>query len=177
MRGRHVAASPIPGEIDAAEALLQKASAADPAYPLPYLALAQLYVGADIVELRPTPVLVGKAREAISKALALDNKIAEAHVILASLAARHEYDWAAAERHVRDALELEPNLAAAHFALAHTFYSAGAMAGSGSRASPGNGTRPGLAAGRHQPTVSRTAAGPLRRGHRGISEVRSSLSA
>jgi serine/threonine-protein kinase len=122
MRGRHAAASPIPGEIDEAEALLQKASAADPAYPLPYVALAQLYVGADIVELRPTPVLVGKAREAISKALTLDNKIAEAHVILASLAARHEYDWAAAERHVRDALELEPNLAAAHFALAqHVF--------------------------------------------------------
>jgi TolB-like protein len=118
MRGRHAAAAGILADINPAERLFQQAIAADPAYPLPYVALADLYLHADILELRPTGELVGKAKEAISKALALDGAIAEAHAILGSLTARHEYNWIAAERHIRDALDLDPNSAAAHNLLA-----------------------------------------------------------
>jgi eukaryotic-like serine/threonine-protein kinase len=82
------------------------------------LALASLYLSAEILNVRPTRELIAKAREAAGKALALDDKSAEAHALLGSLTARHEYNWAAAERHFRDALELDPNSAFTHNELA-----------------------------------------------------------
>jgi TolB-like protein len=118
MRGRHAAAAGILSDIDVPERLLRQATTADPAYPLPYVALADLYLHANILELRPSGELIGKAKGALAKALALDDKIAEAHSILGVLAARHEYDWVTAERHLRKAIELDPNSANAHNALA-----------------------------------------------------------
>ena len=43
----------------------------------------------------------------------------KAYVMLGTVAARHEYDWPAAERHLRHALELNPSSAMAHYGLAH----------------------------------------------------------
>jgi tetratricopeptide (TPR) repeat protein len=40
------------------------------------------------------------------------------HVVLGELSARHQYDWATAERHLRHALELNPSSAIAHNQLA-----------------------------------------------------------
>ena len=40
--------------------------------------------------------------------------------MLGTLAARHEYDWPAAERHLRHALELNPSSAQAHYGLAQS---------------------------------------------------------
>jgi serine/threonine protein kinase len=54
-----------------------------------------------------------RAREAIEKALALDDSLANAHDVNASLKAA-EYDWAGADAEIRRAVELDPNLAAAH---------------------------------------------------------------
>ena len=45
--------------------------------------------------------------------------MSEAFVTLGTLAARHQYDWSAAERHLRHALELNPSSAQAHYGLAH----------------------------------------------------------
>lgn len=118
LRGRHAVTTGAPTDIDPAERLFQQSIAADPAYARPYLALASLYLSAEILHLRATRELIAKAREAASKALALDGKSAEAHAVFGSLTARHEYNWAAAERHFRDALELDPNSAFTHNQLA-----------------------------------------------------------
>lgn len=118
MRGRHAAAGGFITAIGEAERFHKEAIAADQAYPLPLVALAELYLRADILGLRPSQELYTKAKEAINKALTLDNEIAEAHAILGSLSARHEYDWVAAEKHLRAALELDPNSAFAHNTLA-----------------------------------------------------------
>ena len=64
--------------------------------------------------LENTSALLGK----VNKALGLDDELAEAYAILGSLTARHQYDWAAAERHLRHALELNPSSAEAHYSLA-----------------------------------------------------------
>jgi tetratricopeptide (TPR) repeat protein len=48
----------------------------------------------------------------------LDDELADGYAILGSLAARHEFDWITAERHLRHALQLNPNSALAHFQLA-----------------------------------------------------------
>lgn len=53
------------------------------------------------------------ARQAIEKALSLNDSLAEAHDINSSLKAL-EFDWTGAETEIRRAIELNPNLASAH---------------------------------------------------------------
>ncbi|HJQ24180.1 MAG TPA: winged helix-turn-helix domain-containing protein [Blastocatellia bacterium] len=55
-----------------------------------------------------------KAREMAERALALDEQLAEAHASLARVRYFYEWDYAAAEREFRRALELNPGLADAH---------------------------------------------------------------
>jgi serine/threonine-protein kinase len=54
-----------------------------------------------------------KAKEVALKVLELDDSLAEAHELLASTLAWHEWDWAAGEREYRRAIELNPNCASA----------------------------------------------------------------
>ena len=53
------------------------------------------------------------ARQAIEKALSLNESLAEAHDLNASLKTA-EFDWTNAEKEIRRAIELNPNLATAH---------------------------------------------------------------
>jgi len=55
-----------------------------------------------------------KAKETAMKALEIDEMLADAHVSLAQLKRRYDYDWVAAEREYKRALELDPNNATAH---------------------------------------------------------------
>jgi tetratricopeptide (TPR) repeat protein len=55
-----------------------------------------------------------KARTAAMKSLALDPKLAEAHVSLASVTEAYDWNWAGAEREYREAITLNPALPAAH---------------------------------------------------------------
>lgn len=54
------------------------------------------------------------AKEAAQKALALDDRSAEAHSALAAALYAYDWDWPAADQEFRRALELSPNLAAVH---------------------------------------------------------------
>src|ERR1700738_2097579 len=54
-----------------------------------------------------------KARPAAQRALAIDDTLAEAHAVLAG-AEQTLWEWDAAEREFRHALELEPNNGAVH---------------------------------------------------------------
>ncbi|MBL8178151.1 MAG: tetratricopeptide repeat protein, partial [Bryobacterales bacterium] len=53
-------------------------------------------------------------RDAVRKALAIDENLAEAHVALAFATAVYEFDWSSAESHFRRGLDLNPNYAYAH---------------------------------------------------------------
>jgi serine/threonine protein kinase/Flp pilus assembly protein TadD len=82
-------------------------------------ALAQAGVALAYVELGETGVVepdlaYPRALKAVNVALALDSDLAEAHVVLGSLKAVWQYDWAGAEREFRRALELSPSNANAH---------------------------------------------------------------
>jgi TolB-like protein/Tfp pilus assembly protein PilF len=85
----------------------------DPNFALAYIELANNYnnliaIGAlDPREGNP------KARSAIEKAMALDETLAEAHDNIGILN-WHEFDWKGAESEFKRAIELNPNLAAAH---------------------------------------------------------------
>ncbi|MFL6276418.1 MAG: protein kinase domain-containing protein [Blastocatellia bacterium] len=102
-------------ELQKAVEYFQQAIVADPRYASAYAWLAAVYNYMPIFlpqfsarQLNP------KAREAIQKALALDDNLAEAHTGLAAILETYDYDFAGAEREFQRALELNPNDAEAH---------------------------------------------------------------
>jgi tetratricopeptide (TPR) repeat protein len=62
----------------------------------------------------PSQDALSRAKAAALKAVELDDTLAEAHVSLAFIAETHEWDWSAAEREYKRALELNPGDARAH---------------------------------------------------------------
>ncbi len=52
-----------------------------------------------------------KSNEAAKKALELDDTLAEAHIDMAIVHYWYDYDWNAAEKEFRRAIELRPNYA------------------------------------------------------------------
>ena len=62
----------------------------------------------------PQNEFMPKARASAQKALALDESLAEAHTSLALVAENYDYDWQAAEKEFRRAIQLNPQYATAH---------------------------------------------------------------
>ena len=63
--------------------------------------------------LPPTEALP-RAKAAATKALEIDNTLAEAHTSLAVVMMQYDWDWAGTEREFQRAIELNPNYATAH---------------------------------------------------------------
>jgi serine/threonine-protein kinase len=95
----------------------QQAIAADPGYALAYtgmaLAYAELAAGQGGGSVSPD-LAYQRGMEAVTRALALDNELGEAHSVLALLKTVHDFDWAGAEREFKVALELSPGAADIH---------------------------------------------------------------
>ena len=86
----------------------------DPNYALAYTGLADSYALITAYTNEPAREVMPKAKEAALKALALDDKLAEAHASLGQITAEYDYDFVTAEREYRRAIELNPNYATAH---------------------------------------------------------------
>lgn len=87
----------------------------DPGYAPVFAGLARVYSLAPIFAGMPAGEATPKALEAASRALSLDATLADAHSVLGFVKGHYEFDWPAAEREFRRAIELEPNDAFAHF--------------------------------------------------------------
>jgi TolB-like protein/Tfp pilus assembly protein PilF len=90
----------------------------DPTYAPAYAALADSYnqLGTVMLGSQPPSVMRPRAAEAAIRALQIDPDLAEAHATLGYV--RHyDWQWAAAERELRRALELSPS-----YSLAHIWY-------------------------------------------------------
>ena len=92
---------------------LNQAIEIDPNYAQAYSALAWNYINQDDWFIAPREA-APKARDLAKKAIALDETNAEAHVVLAIEDHWYEWDWAAAEREFKRAIELEPDNGDAH---------------------------------------------------------------
>src|SRR5579862_394516 len=90
-----------------------QAIAFDPNYGFAYNGLAYNYINQDDWFLPPNEA-GPKARDAANKALAIDEGDADAHVSRAIVAHWYEWDWAAAEREFKRAIELNPDDSEAH---------------------------------------------------------------
>src|SRR5258707_11424162 len=92
----------------------QQAIDKDPAYARAYAGLADVYSSLGYREDMPPREAFPKAKAAATRALALDDTLSEAHVSLASVRYLHEWDWPAAEREFKRAIELDPGNPTAH---------------------------------------------------------------
>jgi DNA-binding winged helix-turn-helix (wHTH) protein/TolB-like protein/Tfp pilus assembly protein PilF len=96
-------------------AYFEQAIQLDPNYALAYAELAHAYIPARINHSGLSQVENEKAKELINKALELDNNLAKAHVVRADLKLIYEWDFAAVEKDLLRAIELEPSNDQAHW--------------------------------------------------------------
>jgi len=101
----------------------ERAVAADPNYALPYAALARCYAIGPIFGVGDPLETMPRARELSARALQLDPEVAEAHSILAMVAAHYDYDWPTAEHEFQTALRLNPSDPYAHLFYSNSFLS------------------------------------------------------
>jgi tetratricopeptide (TPR) repeat protein len=94
----------------------EKALGSDPGFALAYSGLGEVYCAQSYFSSDPSQArdAILKSRACAQRALEIDEALAEAHLVLASLAHLYDWLWAAAEQEFKLALELNPNLAAAH---------------------------------------------------------------
>ena len=86
----------------------------DPGFALAYAALAETYVLFSNYEVASPANSLPQAKAAASRALELDDSLAEAHTALGFYLTQAEFDWVGAEKEYRRAIELNPNYATAH---------------------------------------------------------------
>jgi TolB-like protein/Flp pilus assembly protein TadD len=103
-----------PVEVGRAIEYFQLACEQDPSFALAYAKAAECYVlNADTA--LPSAVAIPKAKEYASRALSLDDRLAEVHYALAMIANQYDWDWAKTEESFKKALSLNPSLADAHY--------------------------------------------------------------
>lgn len=118
LRGLYELRKQRPESIEQAMKYFQQALALDPDDALAYAGLADAYYDQSTLIRAPLEVMP-KAKAAAVRAIELDATLAEAHASLGNVKLNFDWDWLGAERELRRALELNPNLPRAHAAYAH----------------------------------------------------------
>jgi eukaryotic-like serine/threonine-protein kinase len=115
LKGRYHASKDTSEGLNKGIEYYQQAIGKDPGYALAYAGLADCYgvLGSGMDYLPPKESLP-KAKAAATKALELDDALAEAHAALGSAELYYDWDWLGAEREFKRAIQLNPNSAIAH---------------------------------------------------------------
>ncbi|MFZ1702154.1 MAG: winged helix-turn-helix domain-containing protein [Pyrinomonadaceae bacterium] len=112
--GRYYWNKRTPESLKQSIATYQEALSKDADFALAYAGLADCYqLLAEYLVSTPNEAFP-MAKEAALKALAIDGRLAEAHTSLGYALAFYDWDWPAAEREFKLAIELDPNYATAH---------------------------------------------------------------
>jgi TolB-like protein/Tfp pilus assembly protein PilF len=94
-------------------AYLEQAVRKSPEYAPAHAAMALAY-GSLTPAYRAPKDVMPKSREHAVRAIELDDTLAEAHTALANVTFFYDWDWDAAEKEMRHAIELNPSSASAH---------------------------------------------------------------
>jgi TolB-like protein/DNA-binding winged helix-turn-helix (wHTH) protein/Tfp pilus assembly protein PilF len=86
----------------------------DPNYALAYVGLADAYTMLADYDWLPATEAGAKAKAAVTRALEIDETLAEAHASLADIKRFYDWDFAGAEQAYKRAIELNPNYVTAH---------------------------------------------------------------
>ena len=92
----------------------QQAAEKDPTHARAYAGLADSWALMSTYNYGVPKELFPKARSAALRALELDDRLAEAHTSLALILEQYDWDWEAAEKEFRRAIQLDPSYATAH---------------------------------------------------------------
>ncbi|HYK91791.1 MAG TPA: protein kinase [Acidobacteriota bacterium] len=114
LKGRHIMMRGDLEDVRKAIEYFQSGLAKDPNNALIYTGLADAYIQqmSDVHE--SAAEATAKSRAATTKALELDESLAEAHSSLAMIKFAYDWDWAGAERELKRALELNPGYSLAY---------------------------------------------------------------
>ncbi len=124
LKGRYFFNRPSDENLQKAIARFEEALALSPDFVPALSGLSDAYLWAGYNEgFLTASAAKPKAKQAVEKAIRLDNGSAEAYASLATFKAWYEYDWAGAEAAYRQAFALNPSYAYAHdqFAMALAF--------------------------------------------------------
>jgi serine/threonine-protein kinase len=113
---------PTPSSLERSIEYFLRATTLDSMFAEPYAALAVAHNLQGVYYLRPGTAAFADARRYATQALALDSMLAEAHAALAQARLRLDWDWDGAEQSFLRALELNPNLADAHWDYGYMLY-------------------------------------------------------
>jgi serine/threonine-protein kinase len=114
MKGRHFWNKRTEPGLKKSIEYFEQAIEADPNYALAHAGLADAYnmlVGYGLLQPKEA---FSKAKSVATKALEIDDALAEAHASLALIMQVNDYDWSGSEREFKRAIELNPNYAVAH---------------------------------------------------------------
>ena len=111
LKARNHAGRGTPSEVQRAISYYQQAIEIDPNYALAYIGLSESYVGLAFNSEIPATETMPKAKVAANKAVEIDDTLAEAHSALSDILFWYDWDFNAAEEHIKRALELDPNSA------------------------------------------------------------------
>ena len=109
-------------ELDRALEYYETALTFDADFALAHLAIARVWAGRLQTGLITRAEEQGRADAALARALALDDSLPEAHMVLGNRSTWVTWDWAAADASYQRALELNPSLAEARAFYAHHLY-------------------------------------------------------
>ena len=93
----------------------QQAIEQDPSNASAYAELAQCYADLGTFAYAPPTEVLPKAMDAATKALELDDSLADAHAALGYAKFAYKMDWAGAETELKRAIELNPGSVDAHY--------------------------------------------------------------
>jgi len=125
LRGRYHIFKLLPLEIHKGISYFEEAIELDPNYALAYVGLSDGYRSLALsAEVLPSAV-ISKSRAASEKAVALDDRLSEAHSSRGMNLFWYGWDWNAAESEFKRALELNDNNSDAHLFYAHMLSNSG----------------------------------------------------
>jgi TolB-like protein len=126
LQGRHLWRQRNAAALASAIGMLEQAVKLDPRFAEAYAALASAYYVTQNYASVDVQATYARAREAAEQAQALDSSLAEPVAVKAAILADQE-QWAAAQRGLQHAIELEPDQATPHHWLALQYYYTGRL--------------------------------------------------
>jgi serine/threonine-protein kinase len=123
LRGRFYWNQRTPQSLRKSISYFQQAIAKDPNFAMAYVGLADSYNLGLILSVYAPKDCFPLAKQAATKAIALDNSLAEAHTALGFELSHFEFDWKDAEREFLRGIALNPNSATAHFFYSNSYLS------------------------------------------------------
>ena len=114
LKGRYFLEQRTPESLTTARKWFERAIAVQPDYAAAFVGLADTHIlSVTYADATPTRAME-QARRAVQQALALDGRLPEAHAWLGIILTEYDWNWSAADREFRRAIELDPNFAYAH---------------------------------------------------------------